>query len=534
MSPIDKEIIKLIRKIRDRLHAALMLDCMAISIIAVLSSGIIYVIASRFIPFYNVYLNILKATGAGLPAAFLYAAFKTPKDSHAALKADSLGLSERTVTALELVGNQSSIALLEKKDALEHLRKIDYRKRIPVRPNRRYLAVCLLLAAVLALSGFVPNPMAARAAELHNIRKKAAEQHKKVDKIVEAVKNNPKLTEEQKKEIETKLAELKKELKAAEDEKEMSKALQRAEKKLEYMKEKYTPGDDLNKIAEVFAKNEMTKAMADMIKKGDAKALKEDIRKLAEELKKLTPEEKQKFTEELNKLAEELKNNPELAKAFSELAKKLASGELGNLSNELSRLDQSISELMENASIRDALSEISKQLSSMNSSQNSSRQGQQQGQDGSGHQGQGNMPGSGNQPGHGNQPDGNGQGKGQSGGAGNGTDMGTENPTPIPPGSSGISKKDGSVKKDGEYEKVFTPQTLGGEGETSNLSGTKGPGGTTEQVITDKGQTVRGASVPYNQVIGQYRDRAMDSINTSDIPTGLRDMVKEYFTSLEE
>jgi hypothetical protein len=112
--------------------------------------------------------------------------------------------------------------------------------------------------------------------------------------------------------------------------------------------------------------------------------------------------------------------------------------------------------------------------------------------------------------------------------------MGNENQTPIPPSSSGIAKKDVSVKKDGEYEKIFTPQTLGGEGETSNLSGQKGTGGTTDQVITDKSQTVKGSSVPYNQVVGQYRDKAMEGMNTSDIPPGMKDMVKEYFTSLEE
>jgi len=45
---------------------------------------------------------------------------------------------------------------------------------------------------------------------------------------------------------------------------------------------------------------------------------------------------------------------------------------------------------------------------------------------------------------------------------------------------------------------------------------------------------VRGSSVPYNQVIGQYKDKAMESIKASDIPPGMKDMVKEYFTSLEE
>ncbi len=533
MSSIDKELVRLVRKIRDRLHTALIINYMILGVAAALCVGIGVVIAARFIPIYDVYLNILKLVGVFILAAFLYSAFRTPKDAYAALKVDSFGLKERTVTALELVGNQSTFAVLEKNDALEHLQNIDYKKKIPLRPNKRYLLICLMLTAALALSGFIPNPMAGRAEELHKLKTKVSEQQKKADKLIEKVKDNPKLTEEQKKELEKKLTELKKELKAAKDEKEINKALGRADKKLEYIKDKYAPSEDLNKIADAFAKNEMTKPLADMIKKGDEKAFKANIKKMAEELKKLSTEEKQKLADELSKLAQEIKNNPELSKAFSGLANKLASGELGDLSSELSELDQSISELMQDESIRNAISELTKELGNANINQNNGQQGQQ-GQDGNGHQGQGNTPGGNGKPGQGNQPGGNGQGGGQGGGAGNGTNMGNENQTPIPPSTSGISKKDGSQKKDGEYEKIFTPETLGGEGETSNLNGSKGTGGTTEQVITDKSQTVRGSSVPYNQVVGQYKDKAMESINTSDIPAGMKDIVKEYFTSLEE
>lgn len=532
MSSIDREILKLVRRIRDRLHTAFIINNMALGVAAALGIGVAAAIASRFIPIYNVYFNVLKLVGAAALAAFLYSAFRTPGNTYAALKADSFGLRERTITALELVGDQSAFAILEKKDALQHLKNMDYKKKIPLKPDRRYLLVSLILVLVLALSGFVPNPMAGKAEELHKIKAQIAEQQKKADKLIEKVRNNPKLSVEQKKELEAKLAELKKELKAAADEKEINKALGRAEKKLQYIKDKYTPEEDLNKIAEALSKNEMTKGLAELIKSGDQKALKANIKELAAELKKLSAEEKQKLAAELSKLAEEIRNNPELAKAFSELAKKMASGELGDISGELDQLEQSISELMSNESIRGAIDELTKELGAANTGQ----QGQQgrQGQDGSGQQGQGAGSGQGNQPGSNGNGQGQGQGAGQGSGAGSGTDMGNENQAPIQPGSSGIGKKDGSQKKDGEYEKIFTPKTLGGEGETSNLTGQKGPGGTTDQIITDKSQTVRGSSVPYNQVVGEYKARAIEGMNTSDIPPGMKDMVKEYFTSLEE
>lgn len=518
MSNIDIEIYRMIRPIRDRLHAAMIINGMLIGAALSLCLGIIIVIVSRFIPIYNVYMSIIKLAAAAVGIAFLYASFRTPGNVGAALKADSFGLSERTVTALELQGDQSAFAVLEKQDALEHLRAFDYRRRLPLKPKGRYMIVCLVLAAVLAISGFVPNPMEEKAAELHKLSEQVAEQQKKADKLRDKVKEDPRLSEEQRKELDKLFKELKLELKSAGDEKEIKKALGRTEKKLEYVKDKYSLRDDLDKIAEVLSKNEMTKALADMIKEKDGKAFKNNIKNLAEELKKLSTEEKQKLAEELTKLAKALSENPELSKAFAGLAEKLASGELGNLSGELEQLDRSISELMDNENIREAISELTEQLAEAGKAQDSGPQGQQgqQGREGNNQQGN------------------NGQGTGQGSGAGSGTDMGNENQAPIPQSGSGFGKKNGSESKTGEYERIFTPQTLGGEGETTNLSGTKGNGGKTEQVITDKGQTVRGSSVPYDQVVGQYRDKAMESISTSDIPPGMKDMVKDYFTSLEE
>jgi len=536
MNNIDKELVRIVRHIRDRLHAAYIINSMLLGLVFALCLGIVLSLSSRFIPVYDVYGNILKLCAFFFLLAFFYSAFRTPGSTYAAMKADSMGLQERTVTALELVGDSSDFAELEKNDALEHLKAFDYKKYISLKPDRKYLLLCLILATVLAVAGFIPNPMAGKAEELHKLKSGIAEQQKKTDKLAERVKNDPKLSEEQKKELEKLLTELKTELKTAKDEKEISRALGRTEKKLEYIKDKYMQGDDLNKIAEVFSKNEMTRALADMIKNNDGKAIKDNIRQMADKLKQLSPEDKQKLAEELSKLAKELKDNPELSKAFAQLSDKLASGELGDISGELSQLDKSISELMENESIREAASELAKELGEAQNGMNSGQQGSQDqtGQQDNGHQGQGNNSGDNGQAGQGNQPGGNGQGAGQGSGAGSGTGMGNEDQKLVQPGSSGIGKKDGSGKKDGEYEKIFTSKTLGGAGETSNLSGTKGTAGTTEQVTTDKGQTVRGSSVPYDQVVGEYKDKAMESINASDIPPGMRDMVKEYFTELEE
>jgi hypothetical protein len=34
--------------------------------------------------------------------------------------------------------------------------------------------------------------------------------------------------------------------------------------------------------------------------------------------------------------------------------------------------------------------------------------------------------------------------------------------------------------------------------------------------------------------MGEYKQQALDSISSNDIPTGMKDLIKDYFSSLEE
>ncbi|MDF2519865.1 MAG: hypothetical protein K0R84_493 [Clostridia bacterium] len=545
MSTLDRELLQLFKKIRDRIHSNIILDYSIKAVAAALVISVLTALLARFVPIYAVYSKAAWGVLAAAIAGVLYGAFKTPSYRKAALKADGLGLQERTLTAVELIGEQSTFAVLEKEDALRHLKGINVKKSFPLKPNKKYLALCFLLVSTLTLSAFIPNPMAEKARELNKLNQEITKQQKKVSEMIKKVNKNPKLTEEQKKDAEAKLQELKKELTAAKSEKDIEKALQKSEKKLEYLSSKYPDSkENLQKLADTLAKNQATKALADMLKNGDEKQLKESIKQTAEALKKMSAEEQKQLSKQISELAEALKENPELAKALSELASKLANGELGDVSDVLNQLSDSISDLMSDASMREALEELAKQLGEMQQGQQDGNQDGEQGQNGQGNQpggqqgdngqltsgGQGQGQGQGAGQGQGQ---GAGQGQGQGGGAGSGTDMGQENPTPIAP-SSGIQKKDGSTKKIGEYEKIFTSKTLGGDGEQSNLQGQKTNSGSTEQMTTDKSQTIKGNSVPYNQVIGEYKQEALDSMNASDIPAGMMDLVKDYFTSLEE
>lgn len=544
MSKLDRELLKLFRKVRDRIHGNLILNYGIIGTAAALSCSILAALLSRFVPIYAIYSKAALGVLAATLLAVIYGAFRTPKNRQVALKVDSLGLQERTLTAVELIGEQSTFAVLEKQDALKHLKAINLKKALPIRPNKKYLVICALLIVVLGVSAFIPNPMAEKARELNQLKQEIAKQEKKISQVEKNIEKNAKLTAEQKKEAELKLQELRKELKAAQNKNDIDKALQKSQKKLEYLSDKYTDSkENLEKLLNTLAKNQSTKQLADMIKNSNEKQLKDNLKQFADQLKKMDKEQLKQLSKNISELANQIKNDPELRQALSQLAQKLASGEMGDVSDTLDKLSDSISDLMSDESFRQAMEELSKQLGEMQQGQQGEQQGNQDGQgtpgegskDGGGQQtsGQGgNQPGTGQGQGQG-AGQGQGQGKGQGGGAGSGTDMGQENPNPITPGS-GIQKKDGSTKKIGEYEKIFTSKTLGGDGEQTNLTGKKNNGGSTDQITTDKSQSVRGSSVPYNQVIGEYKQNALDSINSNDIPSGMKDLVKDYFSSLEE
>jgi hypothetical protein len=82
------------------------------------------------------------------------------------------------------------------------------------------------------------------------------------------------------------------------------------------------------------------------------------------------------------------------------------------------------------------------------------------------------------------------------------------------------------------FDSIYAPRSIGGQSktqiqlapDTSNVPISEGnfndnPSGS--------------ATVPYDQVYGDYRDSVNEALNSNYIPLGLRDVVKGYFSSLE-
>ena len=64
-------------------------------------------------------------------------------------------------------------------------------------------------------------------------------------------------------------------------------------------------------------------------------------------------------------------------------------------------------------------------------------------------------------------------------------------------------------------------------------SGNGDPGDQTVGEGPTSDQNTGNVTVPYNQVYADYRDSAYSAVNEGDYPAEIRDIVRQYFSSLE-
>jgi hypothetical protein len=92
---------------------------------------------------------------------------------------------------------------------------------------------------------------------------------------------------------------------------------------------------------------------------------------------------------------------------------------------------------------------------------------------------------------------------------------------------------DGQQGTGGNMPLIYAPQRIGGElGENEIILEPDGSGAPVVQGEFAENPTGANA-VPYNEVYGEYAEDANRALESDYIPLGLRDVVRDYFTSLE-
>lgn len=267
--------------------------------------------------------------------------------------------------------------------------------------------------------------------------------------------------------------------------------------------------------------------------KEEAQEKEDEIEKILEALEQLEQEE---LTEEQQEMLHEMTES--LESSLSEYQQAVSEEMLAAASQKLdykyetmsSQLSDIIQELENGAGVSvasaDAIQEMEEQFRKMRdmrqAKSDGSGTGQGSGDSGngqSGQNGQGNDNGNGNgQGGAGNDNGQDGDGNGQGNGSGqNGQGEG---------GGSGNGRGDGSSSTPHDY--ISVPNAVADSG---NLTGNAGSHETSEYFRAQTGLNWEGAHTSYEAVIGSYEQNAYEGIAAERYPSGMEDIIKEYFAS---
>lgn len=409
--------------------------------------------------------------------------------------ADALGGAERMITTMELLdkGQQNPVEEMAVADGFAKARELDFAKRYRISLPLRALRALALLLVLTVLAGFVPVRRDAEAEAYANAQLEKIEQVKK--------EVTPELSREEKKTFLETTKTLEKELKTAKTKKAAEEAVREAQQRMKQL-EKESVSKDLRDMAEKLKQEESTAGLSQALEQGEAAAISKAMEQLLQQMAQMSQEQAAAFAQSLAEAAENI-SDAALQEAWKALADAMETGEdpteaAENLTKALA------SQAQQNSALRSSLQKLNRNVGQTSLT---SKTPEQNNAPGNGGDGQGEGQGSGGQSGTGN-----------NGGAGNGDGA----------GAGGQGRGFGHA----EPEKIYTRSAAGKDSYDAQLKGTDSEEGQTSvSEHRTMGQT--GTSVPYDTVYGQYRNEAMETLENSSVPYGMRELVSDYFSTLE-
>jgi hypothetical protein len=440
------------------------------------------------------------------------------------------GLKERLITAIEaaegsLTIESAEIARRQLQQTLQSASGVRPGEHLPLRSDWRWWVASGLVVAGLVAAILIPNPQDRVLAQHAEVTQAITQELTKLEQIKKQIEEDPTLTEEQKDAVINKLDETIETLKQPDiTQPEALAALDSLEQSLRDQSQQFAAERQqaLEQASGLFNDTALQN-LAEALQNEDYAAAAEALENL--DLDSLTPEQQQQLAGALSQAADALEgSNPELSEQLSQAAESLQNGDTAGAEQALDQAGQQVAQAGESTTQQldeaaDRVGEGGQNVAEAGKQGGKSPGGQpgQPGQGGMGQapqagQGAGQMPGQGSS-GAGNEP-GNGVTQGGQGG---------QMPTDNGPGDGG----------EGEYEAVYSPQRIGGEGgENVDVPGDPGAGSPTGAEGDFTENPDGSADVPYNEVYNDYKDAANEAIDAGYIPLGLQELIKQYFTGL--
>ena len=244
----QRAFVKQIQSVQRRMNAASVLHKSVAALCIGAGAGILFQAAALVIPFYYASLYSGLALAVSLLTACAVAFVKRISRKQAALAMDSFGFEERIVTAYECLGQEGMLVRLQREDAMNQLAKHQDRIQISLLPSWKKPVLFVILMAVMSGLALLPSAVKERARELHEVREEAREKTKEIEELSSSLEElvQEELSQEQKNALQEMLGSL--EASRTEFEQaDSAKLLATASDKLEY---KYgTMGRELQEFA---------------------------------------------------------------------------------------------------------------------------------------------------------------------------------------------------------------------------------------------------------------------------------------------
>jgi hypothetical protein len=459
---------------------------------------------------------LLALAGAGLGLA---GAWLIPRSRYrlARILDRRLHLAERLTTAIEIGGRllvtSPVMATAQLTDTLSAAGRVDLRTALPVRIPRRALLIAAVLAAALLLSLLLPNPQEAILLQRAAVRQAVEEQIETLEEVHERIEEEEGLTPEEREAL---LQELEEAIEALEENQttpeEAVSALAEAERALAELQD---PGaaeleTGLEQASETFSDSELTSELAEALARGDYEAAARELSAFAgDKGEELTREQELELARELAQAAEALNgSDPELAEQLNEAAEAIRQGDTARAQQAIRRAAGEMGAAGQRVERQEALEEAlsalqegREQIAQSGGEQEGGQQasGQQAGQQGTGQQGQ--------------------QGGGQQGQPGDGQQT-----------QPGHSEDAGTGAP---YDELYVPGRIKDEGTDVDVGREGGEDGQPVDDIPLPIPETGWSTVPYEDVYGEYTDQAQSALDESYIPLGMKQYVRDYFSSLE-
>jgi hypothetical protein len=505
-----------------------------------------------------------------------------------------LDLDERISTALELlegrIRSNDELVALQVEDARLQARAAHVSDRVPIRTAPRDWMIVLLLAAVLALLLLLPNPqselIAQNAAQTAAIEEAAEE----VREITEEIAADSSLSDPEREQLlevlETSTQTLQQQNITPE---EAFAALSDVQSALRNQANLFNQRVNNSQSAFDSASEQLGDFTPGDQEQTSAQDLISALQTLAENMQNQSQEQREQAAQQLSQAAQSMENtNPQAAQSMQQAAQAMQNGDQQNAQQQLQQAQESLGQQAQQQNqqqqaaqqmnqqaqnvqqaaqqVSQAAQEQSQQQGQQQSQQQQgqpqsqqqqsqqsqqgqqgeeSQQGQQGGQQGQqqSQQAQAQQPGEqgqqgqqGEQAGAESQQQNNAMsGAALSSGAGDSPGEQSQNAQqgqrPSQPPNQD-NNPDGQGER--EYEPIYAPQRIGENGNNGEDIVLE-PDGENAPVIEDNftENPTGNTTVPYNQVYSNYQNAANQALDSGYVPLGLKDIVRNYFTSLE-